>query len=76
MSIEEFRAGPPIIVSFGTEKGPEIGEISQLKIHVADPPGHIALHIYKPADWKEGDQRPLFCNYHGGGWVIGVSNVR
>lgn len=36
--------------------------------------GNIALeaHIFYPEDFKEGDQRPAYVFFHGGGWAIGV----
>jgi acetyl esterase len=32
---------------------------------------NLEVWIWKPADWKAGDQRPAIVFYHGGGWQGG-----
>jgi acetyl esterase/lipase len=55
-------------VSFGGERGPEIGKIRDVKIKVPGPPeGEITLRVYEPEDLKEGEKRPVYLNFHGGG---------
>lgn len=31
----------------------------------------LNLHVYKPADWKKSDKRPVIVFFFGGGWVGG-----
>ena len=37
-------------------------------VYKSTPEGELKLYIYRPADWKESDKRPLMLMYHGGGW--------
>src|SRR4051812_23714261 len=32
----------------------------------------LRLHIFKPADWKVSDKRPVFVFFFGGGWTRGT----
>jgi hypothetical protein len=61
--------------SFRQVPGPEVGEISETKIPVSNPPGEMRLRIYKPtpkqakedAKAAAGQSPPVYINYHGGG---------
>lgn len=66
MTIEEYRANP-VIVSFGGEPGPEVGEIREIEIPVRGGE-KITCRLYYPEDYdKDGRALPAYVNYHGGG---------
>lgn len=72
MTIEEYRANP-VLLGFGGEPGPEVGEIKTYECPVEDGT-KIRLRVYYPKnfDKKSGQKLPAYINVHGGGWVIGA----
>ena len=44
-------------------------------VYKSTPEGELKLYIYRPADWKESDKRPLMLMYHGGGWRGGSPDI-
>lgn len=45
------------------------------KIYKSTPEGELKLYIYRPANWKKTDKRPLMLMYHGGGWRGGDPSI-
>lgn len=44
-------------------------------VYKTTPQGDLKLYIFRPADWKESDKRPLMLMYHGGGWRGGNPEI-
>lgn len=47
-------------------------EPSTIKIYKKIGNIELEAHIFYPEDFKEGDQRPGYLFFHGGGWAIGT----
>lgn len=47
-------------------------EPSTIKIYKTIGNIELEAHIFYPEDFKEGDQRPAYLFFHGGGWSIGT----
>jgi acetyl esterase/lipase len=47
-------------------------EASTIKIYKKIGNIELEAHIFYPEDFKEGDQRPGYLFFHGGGWAIGM----
>lgn len=67
MPIEEYRSTKPVILTFGTRPGPEVGETKDIQIPVTG--ASIPARIYYPKRSHSDDatQLPCYVNYHGGG---------
>lgn len=73
MAIEEYRA-KPVILSFGSPAGPEVGRIVDLSVPVEDG-SSIPIRVYYPKSYENGQILPAYINYHGGGECIGIYNL-
>ncbi|KAL1591310.1 fumarase fum1 [Paraconiothyrium brasiliense] len=75
--ITDFRANPrKYITSFGKAiaDAPNVGRISDIECPVDNGKNKIKIRVYEPREGAfkdEGRGRPVFVNYHGGGWVFG-----
>ncbi|KAL5409397.1 hypothetical protein PMIN03_005956 [Paraphaeosphaeria minitans] len=76
--IADFRANPRnYITSFGKAIADDtnVGRISDVDCPVDEGKNHIKIRVYEPKDGAFGDDgkrgRPVYVNYHGGGWVFG-----
>ncbi len=47
-------------------------EPTTIKIYKRIGDIELEAHIFYPEDFKEGDQRPAYLFFHGGGWEIGT----
>ena len=47
-------------------------EPSTIKIYKRVGNIELEAHIFYPEDFKQGDQRPAYVFFHGGGWSIGT----
>jgi len=67
MTIEEYRANP-VLLGFGGEPGPAVGNIETHECTVEDGT-KIRLRVYYPKnfDKKSGNKLPAYINVHGGG---------
>src|SRR5688572_15860888 len=36
----------------------------------------LTLHVFRPADWKASDKRPVLITFHGGGWAAGEPSTQ
>ncbi|MDC8003415.1 alpha/beta hydrolase [Aureisphaera galaxeae] len=45
---------------------------SAIKIYKTVGNVELEAHIFYPEDFKEGDQRPAYLFFHGGGWSMGI----
>ncbi|KAH8928505.1 hypothetical protein BT69DRAFT_1346589 [Atractiella rhizophila] len=70
VSMKENRQNP-VIAGLGGEPGPAIGRIWDTKIPVKEPEGEITLRVYEPKELGEKEEKPVYINFHGGGWCIG-----
>lgn len=64
MTIEEYRA-KPVILGFGSAPGPSVGDIQDISIPVSG--ASIPARVYYPPDFQQGQTRPCYVNFHGGG---------
>jgi acetyl esterase/lipase len=76
--IADFRADPrKYITSFGKAvvDAPNVARISDIECPVDNGENRIKIRVYEPKDdaFQGGAKggRPVFVNYHGGGWVFG-----
>ncbi len=69
--IEEYRADPSkYIISYGRQTvDPENLRITEQKCPVNN--GEIAIRICEPEPSSGAKPRPVYMNFHGGGWVFG-----
>lgn len=70
--IETFRANPlQYVIQWGRADGGEVFRISEQKCPVNG--GEISIRIFEPgpADDATTPRRPLYINYHGGGFTFG-----
>lgn len=54
---------------------PALPQADVQTVYKSTPEGDLKLYIYRPADWKESDKRPLMLMYHGGGWRGGDPSI-
>ena len=47
-------------------------EASIIKIYKKIDGIELEAHIFYPEDFKEGEKRPAYLFFHGGGWAIGI----
>ncbi len=47
-------------------------EPSEIKIYKTVDNIELEAHIFYPEDFKEGDKRPAYLFFHGGGWALGI----
>lgn len=68
MTLEEYRANP-VILSFGTIPGPDVGIIEEISIPVDDGTASIPADVYYPTGFSKAqmERLPCYVNYHGGG---------
>lgn len=69
--IEDYRANPSkYIISYGRQTvDPGNLRITEQKCPVAG--GEITIRICEPEPEPEAKPRPVYMNFHGGGWVFG-----
>lgn len=69
--IEKFRADPAkYTITYGRDRVPSDGVTwSDLKCPVDG--GEITVRVFEPAFSSTDKPRPVYINYHGGGWVFG-----
>jgi len=68
--IEKYRADP---LKYTTAYGRQIIDQGSLKITEQKCPvqgGEITIRIFEPGE-KTKELRPVYINFHGGGWVFG-----
>lgn len=74
--IEEFRKNPAKYVTvFGNGDAPK-DAVSSIEDHECPVSGNgtIKVRVYQPAI-KSAEPRPIYINFHGGGWVFGDLNA-
>ena len=71
MTLEQYRE-TPVLLSFGTCSGPQVGTIEEVQCPVQDG-SNIILRIYYPECYTKGQSKKLPCymNIHGGGELSG-----
>lgn len=69
--IEEARNNPSkYTISYGRAEDPKVFRVTEQKC--APDGGEITIRIFEPEPWKEGGaNRPVYINYHAGGWTFG-----
>lgn len=70
--IETYRSNPAAYtVSYGRALVSSSGlKITTETLNVSSPPGTIKIGVFEPEEKGEG-KRPVYVNFHGGGWVFG-----
>lgn len=74
--IEEYRANPcKYNITYGRATVPDVYSITNVQCPVSsagDEKSSITVRIYEPdPSINEGKPRPVYINFHGGGWVFG-----
>ncbi|KAK6609322.1 hypothetical protein H4I96_03253 [Botrytis cinerea] len=74
--IKEFRANPrKYNIVYGRAIAPDVHSITDVQCPVtpsSDGKNSITVRIFEPAPTiNEGKPRPVYINFHGGGWVFG-----
>ncbi|KAB8303632.1 hypothetical protein EYC80_005028 [Monilinia laxa] len=74
--IQDYRANPrKYNIAYGRATAPDVDSITDVQCPVSpagDGKSSITVKIYEPApDTNEGKPRPVYINFHGGGWVFG-----
>ncbi|KAF2754902.1 esterase [Pseudovirgaria hyperparasitica] len=74
--IEAYRKDPSAYnTRFGKAPAPDanVGVISDEQLQVTGPDGQITIRVYQPKTTQIDNRhgRPIYVNFHGGGWVFG-----
>ena len=69
------KAAPKVRVTATLGKTLEPSALVTYKT-VDDGKRPLSLHVFRPADWKATDKRPVLVTFHGGGWTGGTPSTQ
>lgn len=64
-------AGLVVLLSMVMGRSP-VGDGAEREVYKSVGGKELALWVYKPKRWKEGDRRPCVIWFFGGGWKVGT----
>lgn len=55
-------------IAYGRATGPDVFRVTEQQCPVDN--GEITIRIFEPAEVEPSIKRPVYINFHGGGWVF------